>query len=166
MMGWYVVYTQPRAEARALCHLQNQGFDCFLPWLRALRRHARKIEPAMTPLFPRYLFVNFDATEVRWRCINGTRGVVGLLTDGTNPIRVQHDAVEKLRQQSDDMGAVSLSALGLFTQGLKVRITSGAFAGLVGELGKISIHDRVVVLLNFMGVQTGVQMSAYGIEAA
>jgi transcriptional antiterminator RfaH len=166
MMGWYVVHTLPRAEARALCHLQNQGFRCFLPQLRTLRRHARKIEPVMAPFFPRYLFVEFDATAVRWRCINGTRGVVGLLTDGTNPLPVRHSVVESLRQQSDDTGAVSLSALGLFTQGVKVRITAGALAGQVGRLGKLSAHDRVVVLLDFMGAQASVQMPAYGIEAA
>ena len=31
MTRWYVVHTQPQAEAKALWHLENQGFDCFLP---------------------------------------------------------------------------------------------------------------------------------------
>jgi transcriptional antiterminator RfaH len=137
-----------------------------LPQLRTLRRHARKIEPITTPLFPRYLFVAFDPDEARWRSINGTRGVVGLLSDGSYPLPVRHNVVENLLQQCDEKGAVSLSALGLFTRGVKVRITSGPFAGQVGELEKISAHDRVLVLLDFMGVQTGVQMPAYAIEAA
>jgi hypothetical protein len=36
----------------------------------------------------------------------------------------------------------------------------------MGEVVTISARDRVLVLLNFMGVQTGVQIPAYGIEAA
>ena len=166
MMAWYVVHTHPQAEARALWHLRNQGFHCFLPQLSTLRRHARKIEPATTPLFPRYLFVAFDADEVRWRVINGTRGVVGLLSDGTNPLQVRHNVVENLLRQCDQKGAVSASALGLFTHGIRVRITSGPFTGQMGEVGNISARDRVLVLLNFMGVQTAVHMPAYGIEAA
>jgi transcriptional antiterminator RfaH len=168
MMRWYVVYTQPRTEAKALWHLENQGLHCFLPRIRRLRRHARKIEPELAPLFPRYLFTQFDLSATRWRAVNGTRGVVGLVANGPYPLPVPEGLVEELLAQCEESGAVPLSALGIFTQGVKVRITSGTFIGQKGEIAEIAPRDpdRVLVLLNFLGVQARIEVPSYAIEAA
>ena len=48
-----VVYTQARAEDRARWHLGNQRFECFLPRLLKTRRHARKADTVLEPLFSR-----------------------------------------------------------------------------------------------------------------
>ena len=169
MIHWYVVHTQPQVEARALWHLQRQGFECFLPRIRKLVRHARKVEAKLIPLFPRYLFVHFHLDAVRWRAINGTRGVVHLLANGHSPLPVPQGVVETLRRQCDEHDAVPLAALGIFTKGRKVRIKSGAFVGQVGEVVEISSQgycDRVQLLLSFLGVQTSLQLPSYAIEAA
>jgi transcriptional antiterminator RfaH len=168
MMRWYVVHTQPQAETRALWHLRRQGFECFLPRIRKLVRHARKVEPRLVALFPRYLFVRLRLDAVRWRAINGTRGVVNLLANGDSPLPVPHGAVETLHRQCDAEDAVPPSALGLFTKGLKVRIMSGAFIGQVCEVVEAPSQgcDRVQLLLNFLGVQTNLYLPPHAIEAA
>jgi transcription antitermination factor NusG len=89
-----------------------------------------------------------------------------LLSDGTHPLPVRRGAVEKLIERCDDTGAIPWSALSLFTEGSKVRITSGPFTGQLGEVCQLSAHDRVVVLLNFMGVQTRVQIPSFAVDAA
>jgi transcriptional antiterminator RfaH len=167
-MRWYVVHTQPQAETRALWHLRNQGFDCFLPRIRKLVRHARKVEAKLAPLFPRYLFVQFGLNAVRWRSINNTRGVINLLANGDSPLAVREGVVEELIKQCDRQSAVPLAALGIFAKGVKVRIKAGAFAGQVGEVIEVCSQccDRVQLLLNFMGVQTSLQLPSYAIEAA
>jgi transcriptional antiterminator RfaH len=168
MRRWYVVHTQPKAEARALWHLENQGFDGFLPRVAQLRRHARQIKPVLVPLFPRYLFVRFDLDATRWRVINGTRGVVSLLANGPCPLPIPEGAVEELLTKCDQRGAVPLTAIGIFTKGLKVRIKSGTFSGQTGEITEVipQGHDRVQVLLTFLGIEIGVQLPSYAIEAA
>jgi len=167
MMRWYVVHTQPRAEAKALWHLDNQGFHGFLPRVVELRRHARKAQEVLAPLFPRYLFVRFDFDAVRWRAINGTRGVVGLLANGPRPLAVPQGVVESLLAMCDGRGAASLSAMGVFTRGLKVRIKSGVFGGHTGEVADIFAGgaDRVRVLLSLLGTQTELDLPAYAVEA-
>jgi transcriptional antiterminator RfaH len=165
-MRWYVVHTQSRAEGRASRHLRNQQFHCFLPEIRTLRRHARKTELIQAPLFPRYLFVEFDVEESRWRAINGTRGVIGVLSEGTRPIPVRRGAVEELIARRDDSGAIPLTALSLFTEGAQVRITCGPFTGQLAKVQYLSARHRVVVLLNFMGVQTRLRIPPYAVEAA
>ena len=73
---WYVVQTHPHAESRAMEQLRQQGFVTYLPKLLKQRRHARKVETVIRPLFPRYLFVLVDITTQRWRAIHSTIGVL------------------------------------------------------------------------------------------
>ncbi|GBE42177.1 transcription antitermination protein RfaH [bacterium BMS3Bbin10] len=168
MKRWYVVHTQPRAEDRAQWHLENQGFDCFVPRCRRTRRHARRTDTVLEPLFPRYLFAYFDADASRWLAINSSRGVVALLTDGTRPLPIPSDIVEKLIAESDAQGVTPLASLGMFWKGRKVRIKSGPFAGQMGEVAEVFAkgRDRVHVLLSMLGVQTRMQLPSYALETA
>jgi transcriptional antiterminator RfaH len=168
MTRWYVVHTQSHAEARALWHLTNQGFECFLPRFIELRHHARQVKPALVPLFPRYLFVRLDLDATRWRAINGTRGVVNLLANGTEPLPVPHGVVESLLAKCDPRGATPLAAMGVFARGRRVTIKSGMFQGQTGEVTEVFAdeRDRVHVLLTLLGAVTRVQLPSYAIEAA
>lgn len=168
MKRWYVVHTHVRSEDRALWHLENQGFECFVPRCRRTRRHARKTDTVLEPLFPRYLFAHFDADASRWLAINGSRGVVALLTDGTRPLAVPGDLIEKLMAERDAEGVTPLTSLGMFWKGRKVRIKSGPFAGQMGEVADVLAkgRDRVHVLLSMLGVQTRMQLPSYALETA
>lgn len=168
MMHWYVAYTQARAEERAAWHLTNQGFCCFVPRIRTLRKHARTVTPVLAPLFPRYLFVQFEGDIARWRAINGTRGVVHLLSNGRFPLAVPFGVVETLLDKCDSQCAVPLTAMGFFTVGRKVRIKGGAFSGQTAEINEVFAEgsDRVRVLLTLLGAQTELRLSSCAIEAA
>lgn len=168
MKRWYVVHTQPQAELRALWHLENQGFECFLPRVRSLRRHARKIEHVLMPLFPRYLFARLDLDGARWTAINGTRGVVRLVANGTRPTAVSEGIVEDLQMRCDAHGIISLSSFGVFARGQMVTVRGGIFAGMSGQIADtLEIgRDRIQVLLNLLGVQVRVPLPAYAVEAA
>ncbi len=166
MKRWYVVYTQSRAENRAQWHLRNQGFECFVPRCRRTRRHARKTDTVLEPLFPRYLFVRFDVNASRWLAINSSRGVITLLTDGKRPVPVPNDVVEKLMAEADEQGVTPLASLGMFWKGQEIRIKSGPFAGQMGEVADVLAkeRDRVQVLLSMLGVQTSMHVPSYSLE--
>jgi transcriptional antiterminator RfaH len=168
MTRWYVVHTQPQAEERACWHLTNQGFECFLPRVVEIKRHARRVQRVLAPLFPRYLFTRFDPDATRWRAINGTRGVVNLLTDGTRPLAVPVGVVESLLVNSDSHGTVPLAAIGIFSEGHNVRIKSGSFTGQTGLITEIlpEERDRVCILLTLLGAEIELQVPPYAIEAA
>jgi len=167
-MSWFVVHTQAHAEMRAIQHLERQGFRAFLPRIRKVRRHARKSELVVTPLFPRYLFIDLDLETQPWRAINGTRGVVRLLTSVPRPQAALQGFVERLLKQSDEDAIVPLSALGVITQHTKVKIVFGPFTGQVAELAEdlTCERNRVQVLLNLLGVQSRVKIPHWAIEAA
>lgn len=165
MKRWYVVHTQPNAEDRALWHLQNQGFDCFLPRLRRLRSHARRTSAVLEPLFPRYLFTFFDAATTRWRAINGSRGVSQVLTDGTLPRPVPGGVIENLMRAVDANGIADALGLARLWKGRLVRIRQGMFDGQIGEVAEVQPGtQRVTLLLHLLGREATLQMPSYAVE--
>ena len=168
MTQWYVVHKQARAEEKAVWHFENQGFHCFIPRIRALRRHARKVTPVFSPLFRRYLFVPCELDIARRRAINGTRGIVRLLTNGKFPLPVPAGVVESLLTKCDQQCTIPLIAMSVFVRGLKVRITSGAFSGQTAKVKEIFAEKRhrIHVLLTLLGAAAELQLPSFGVEAA
>jgi transcriptional antiterminator RfaH len=146
---WYVVHTQPHAEARAIVNLERQTYPVFCPCMRKTIRHARKLTHTLTPLFPNYLFVRIDVSRDRWRSVNGTRGVVRLITQGDRPLPVPEGIVEALQARMNSEGAMNWSSS--FKVGQVVRLTDGPFADFVGTLEKLDASGRVRVLLDLLG---------------
>ena len=146
---WYVVHTQPCSEDRASMRLNAQGYDVFCPRLRKTVRHARKSENKLVPLFPGYLFLRLDISRDRWRAVNGTRGVIRLLTQGDVPQAVPAGIVEELRSHVDAHDALVWTPP--LNIGQRVRITEGPFEDFVGTLQRLEGTDRVLVLLDLLG---------------
>ena len=162
--NWYVVHTQPACEARAGTHLTAQGYGLFCPSLRKTVRHARKSTVKLTPLFPGYLFLSLDLSRDRWRNINGTRGVVRLLTQGDVPKAVPTGIIETLQARTDSQGALVLAPA--LSVGQHVRITEGPLANLVGTLQRLDGTDRVQVLLDILGRSVPATVHARALDPA
>ena len=154
---WYVVHTQPHRETQAQRQLANQGYRAFLPRFLKGRRHARKFETVLAPLFPRYMFVALDLTRDRWRSVNGTLGVERLLMRGSEPEPVPHGLVEQLAEAAGADGVVSCGRK--LKEGQSIRVTAGPFADLVGQLQSLDDSGRVRVLLEIMGGKVPVLLS-------
>ena len=166
-MNWCVAHTQPLKELVAERHLLDQGFEVYLPRFKKIRRHARKVEEVLAPLFPRYLFVGIDVDVTPWRSISGTRGVSHLLMNHTNqPAQVSHHIIAQLKSQEIGEGVVHLSSLMTFTKGDKVRVTEGVFKDQGAVFEMLDDKSRVQLLLNFLGRETRIFLPTYAVEAA
>ncbi len=153
---WYVVHTQPHREVRAQAHLAAQGFRIFLPRHRKTVRHARKLKAVSAPLFPCYLFVVLDLGRDRWRSVNGTFGVVRLVSGEESPIPVPAGVVETMVSKCSVDGHLNLGRS--LEVGDRVRVLSGPFADLIGELTRIDGAERVRVLLRLPGSEIPVSI--------
>lgn len=150
MKQWHAVHVQSNAESRAEHHLRNQGFEVFLPKYRCQRKHARKVEQVLRPLFPRYLFVSLDPDQQRWRSINGTIGVLRLLSSGNEPLPVPPEIIQHIMDNRDESGIVVFNKKG-FKHGERLGVAVGAFAEFEGFFEEMDGNERVVLLLDFMG---------------
>jgi len=157
---WYVVQTHPLAEAKASGHLQRQGFEIYLPKYHKRRRHARRTETVIAPLFPRYLFVAVDMTSQRWLSIRSTIGVTRLVCDGDRPAAVPVAVFEALKRREDANGLIQLDRQPQFSPGDKVYIRDGAFQECLGLYEGMTGNERVTVLLDLLGRKVRVSVDA------
>jgi transcription elongation factor/antiterminator RfaH len=161
---WFVVHTQPRRESFAIEHLHRQGFGTFCPMFRRTIRHARKRTTVLSALFPNYVFVQFDPSRDQWRCINGTRGVVRLISHHDVPSMVPAVVVVALQQRLRDDGAMDWTTT--LAVGEAVKVIEGPFADLIGTLERLDACGRVRVLLDLLGRSVSVVMSGQIIAPA
>ncbi len=164
MKQWFVVYTQPQKEFVAVQHLHEQGFKAYLPQFKKTRRHARKVEEVLSPLFPRYVFVQVDLSKDQWRSINGTRGVAYIIAQDNKPISLDEAIIHNLKQQETTEGLVPMKSLSLFQPGEHLTITDGPFSGQSAVFEKMTDRDRIQVLLNFLGRSTSIVLPRHSVD--
>jgi transcriptional antiterminator RfaH len=150
-MAWYAAHTHPGAEARALWHLERQGFSVYLPRYLKRRRHARRTDWVRAPLFPRYLFVWLDIAKQRWQAIQSTVGVSYLICGDGEPLAVPEQIIDALRVREDGEGLISLARQSPFRAGEQVQVTDGALVDQIGIFQCSSGSERAVILLSLLG---------------
>ncbi len=155
-LRWYVVRTLPRRETGAKAQLENQGYRVFMPNRLKTIRHARKFRTALSPLFPQYLFIELDLAVHRWRSVNGTLGVSGLVMSRELPQPVPPGIVEAMLVAADRRGLLRVDQS--LKAGERVRLTAGAFAEQLGILINMDDSTRVRVLLEMMGGKIDVEI--------
>jgi len=164
MKQWYVVNTKAREEAKALFNLKRQNFNAYLPQYKKERRHARRTDTVLAPLFPKYLFVEFNLDMENWSCINSTIGVSRLIKFGALPTGIPTDLIDGIRAREDAAGLVSLNKNLKIKQGDKVMIIGGALNDHTGIFECQDDDARVVILLNLMGRDVRVRLPSSAIS--
>lgn len=162
---WYAAATQTNAEDKAGFHLRSQGFEFLCPKYRRQRRHARRTETVLRPLFPGYIFVGFDPELAPWRSINGTVGVRRLVQTGDRPVPVPAGICETMIARQDDTGAINLDVR-KFNPGDRLLIAEGAFAECYGLFESMIDEERVILLLDILGRSVRTEMRVSSLSAA
>lgn len=158
MNRWYAAYTHPRKEELAAENLARQGFEVFFPRYLKRRSHARKVEQVPAPLFPRYVFVAFDAFDAAWRVIRSTRGVIDLVRNGLDPVPVPEPIVEEIRRRQDENGLVLLGQNLSLADGDTFRIENGPLSSHLAIFKAKRDESRVIALLQILGREVTVQV--------
>lgn len=143
-LRWYCLQTAPRGELLAILHLTHRGFPTFLP-LHQPDRHQ-----VLRPLFPGWLFTQFDQSAGRWGSIKSAPGVRELYE--TTPL---DDAfvVELIRLYGPGGVAVlpeKAQGLAPLERGQLVRVKDGHAMDLVGVVQWSDKH-KVELLAEVMG---------------
>jgi transcriptional antiterminator RfaH len=118
----------------------------------------------LRPLFPGYIFVAFDIAEVGWRRVKSTHGITQLVSFGTQPTPVPLDLISQLMLRCDHEG--KLLPPKLLRLNDQVMLNTGPFADYVGTIEAIAPDRRIWVLMEIMGRQTRVSVTAASVRAA
>ena len=155
-MPWYVIRTKPHQERIAHVHLSQLCEETLLPMLKQEATGRRSDAATVEPLFPGYLFAQFDLQE-RYRAVKFARGVLNIVEFGAHPAEVEDATIEAIKERLED-GYVRIASPS-FHEGQVVRIAAGPLAGLEAVfLRAMKKQQRVCVLLNMLGLQTKMTM--------
>ncbi|KPZ67684.1 Transcription antitermination protein RfaH [Shewanella sp. P1-14-1] len=150
MKSWYLLYCKPRNERRAQQNLAMQQIESYLPVIQEEKTSQGKTKLVEVPLFPCYLFIYFDPTEVSVSRIHSTRGasrIIGCREDMTAiDNRIIQGIKNRVKQHKPDIDN------GL-QHGDKVKFTDGPFVDLEAIFEEKNAEKRCFVLFNIMGQQ-------------
>ncbi len=152
-MTWFLIYTKPKQEMRALENLQRQGYTVWLPTMTFEKLRRGRIELASEPMFSRYLFIRLDVSVSNWAPIRSTLGVSRLVTFGAQPATVPEDLVSALRN------APAPRPRELLTQGDEVRFIDGPLRGLHAIFQQRDGEARAMVLIELLSKPHSITVS-------
>ena len=148
--AWYAAQLRPNGDSLALANLERQGFNAFRPLLWETKSTAKGLQRVLRPMFPGYIFVEFDIARSEWTKIRSTRGITRLVgNNSTGPSQLPVGLINLLKQRCAgnfaDQGANS------FKPGDKVHVSSGPFAAFLATVERMDAKGRVGLLIDFMG---------------
>lgn len=143
--AWYVVHCRAKQQCRAEENLRHQGYECFLPMVQVERIKRGKRVLQAEPLFPNYLFIRLNCVDDNWAPIRSTRGVLRIVSFGTQPLPVPDDVISHLQQRLADA-----PCLGELQEGDQVHVSIGPYTGIDAIFQAFDGEERVIILLNIL----------------
>ncbi len=151
MKAWYLLYCKPRSETRAQQNLALQNLETYLPMVSEAKSQGGLKRISREPLFPNYLFINFDPNLTSVKQINSTRGVSRIVNCKERMMPIDDSVIHTLRIKELSLPEVALTHPKELKAGEKIRFTKGPFAELEGVFQEKCPNKRCSILFNIMG---------------
>ena len=161
--NWYAVQTRSRHEKVVAYRLEEQGIPTFLPTVREEHRWSDRKKIVELPLFSCYVFVKCAPNnEERLRVCrtDGVFQIIGVQGVGTPIPQEQIDAIQTLLANK-----LPFAAYPFLKIGQRVRIKSGALAGVEGVLVARSGERMLVISIDVIQRSMAVRIEGYDVEA-
>src|ERR1039457_752354 len=153
-LPWYALRIQSRLGSLASTTLRGKGYQEFFPLYRSLRRWSDRTKELELPLFPGYLFCQFDVSD-RLPVLT-TPGVIGIVGAGKIPVPVDLEEIEAIRAiLRSGLAAQPWPSLRV---GSKVYIERGPLTGLEGIITNTDKIYRLVVSVSLLQRSVAVEI--------
>lgn len=146
MEAWYLLYCKRGQLLRAKEHLERQDVTCVSPMITLDKIVRGKRTEVCEPLFPNYLFVEFDPERIHTTTISATRGVSNFVRFGALPATIPQQVIDELSLRPVQGIIDPLTP----QPGDSVVITDGIFSGLQAIYTEPDGEARSMLLLNML----------------
>ena len=143
---WFALQVRTRWESSTSLLLSGKGYQTLLPTYQTRKRWNGKVKQLNAPLFPGYVFCQFDALNRLPVLV--TPGVISVVGRGRVPVPV--DDAEITALQTVVSSGVSTEPWPYLEIGQKIRIESDALYGLEGVLINFKGNHRIVVSVSLL----------------
>lgn len=150
---WACVYTHPQAELWANTNLQTIGYTTYLP-MQAVQRRDRATPTVLhqveTPLFARYLFLQFNHQAESWSPIRAAPGVIDIIRHGQE-VHYARDGDISALQATDELRRHLPAPNAQWAPGTPCSLANGLpLSGLPAVVTELRGH-QVHVAIMFLG---------------
>jgi transcriptional antiterminator RfaH len=152
---WFILQFKSNSHHQAVKNLNRQGFETFLPLHDNTSRKLSRFINTTKPLFPGYMFINFDRAETEWYKINNTYGVSRLITFNTILKSIPNRFIDNLKKRYDSSG--KLLPIQKLKKGDQVTVLTGPFSNFIATVEKYEADQRISILMDLMGRKTKIQ---------
>jgi transcriptional antiterminator RfaH len=154
---WYVAQTHPRQEDRADMNLKAWGIVTLNPKIKEQEYSplSGRTTSVIKPLFPRYIFVQCNATRLRQ--VQLTRGVRRVVCFGDSPSSIDDEIIAEIKSRAGVDGYIGVAEE--FVPGDEVIVSNGpmtAFKGIF--ISNVGANDRVRILLETVSYQAHLEI--------
>ncbi len=129
---WVAIYTNPRAEKRAVQRLNDQGFEAYLPLLIKLHQWSDRWKHVKVPLLPSYIFAKIRAKDVT--PVRNSASVSHIISWHGAPAVIPEQEILAMKRLVDSSATIHVRNTSQLKRGTKVRIVEGPFVNMEGML--------------------------------
>ncbi|WP_133178842.1 transcription/translation regulatory transformer protein RfaH [Shewanella decolorationis] len=164
MKAWYLLYCKPRSEARAQQNLALQNLETYLPMVSEEKSQRGQKRICRVPLFPNYLFINFDPSQTSVKQVHSTRGVSRIVNCQEKMTPIDDRIIHAIRMKELTPSLSVLDNELELKNGEKIRFKDGPFVDLEGIFQEKCANKRCHVLFNIMGQINTLSVPEHSVE--
>lgn len=143
---WYALQVRSRWESSTATLLSGKGYETFLPTYTAKKRWRSGSREVPVPLFPGYVFSQFDVHNRLPVLV--TPGVLSVVGNGRIPVPVDDSEIDALQRVVSS--GLQPEPWPYLEVGHRVRIQDGPLSGLEGILTSFRGSHRIVVSVSLL----------------
>ncbi len=146
IQSWYALRVKSNFERTASVFLGGKGYTTYVPLYRELRSWSDRANITEVPLFPGYVFAQFDVNN-RLPVLT-TPGVVHIVPPNRPPVEVDQAELDRVRKAVDS--GLPVGPHPFLRAGQSVIVTRGSMTGLEGILVQVKRTFRLVVSVTLL----------------
>jgi transcription antitermination factor NusG len=158
--AWRALYTRHRHEKAVANILSSKGFEVFLPLYLAVHRWKDRNKQLSLPLFPCYVFLKGGLE--RQLDILRTPGVYSLVAGASRSAVIPEEEINGFRRMLEN--GIRVEPHPFLKSGDRVRVKSGALAGVEGILIRKKGQFRLVVSVTILGKSAAAEIDVTTVE--
>jgi transcription antitermination factor NusG len=149
--GWYVVWTEARAEKAVAPRLDRMGHESWVPTYTTRRKWSDRYKAVTLPLFPGYIFCRTGPG--RWHDLIRVPGVLTLVKEGMAAAILTDAYVEGIKRVIAAPGSdpEPVTELPAFEPGEKVIVLDGPMAGMTGVVKEMQSRRVLIIWVELIG---------------
>ena len=154
--NWYAAYTKSRNEKKVLALLQKENIEVYLPLQKKLKQWSDRKKWVEVPLFNSYIFVKISEKE--YYQVLQTPGIIKYISFEGKAVSIPENQILALQKIVEGNLNFEISSE-IFKKGDQIRIDSGSFAGIYGELIEVRENRKFLIRIEPIGYSLLINMN-------